>query len=835
MNTLISFSNVLLLAVLAMPSLAQTENSRLRVFPETVDFRGEHQKQALLGVFEKDGMSLQLADNLRYESADPAVAEVSNSGELIPKGNGSTQILVLSNSDTARVKVTVSDWGKPADLSFTRHVLPALTKANCNSGGCHGALAGKGGFRLSLSGYDPSADHIAITRNAGGRRIESSDPLRSLLLTKPTVASPHKGGRRLDVRSEDYRLLAEWIAAGSPPSSANEAPLIELEILPANWRLEKGGKARLMVRAHYADGVVEDVTRWSKFTSTDETVAKVTDPNGGVEVIGPGEGAISAWFSSRIVMSRFTSPYQNQQSAESKDTIRKPLSSTNLIDAAINSQLHVLNLPPSPAADDATFIRRAFLDVIGVLPTPSRTAQFLRDTSTQKRGKLIDELLDRPEFTDRWASHWADLFLVSSRHLRPEPMKSYFLWLREEIRANTPWDELTRKIITSRGDSIANGATNFYAVHQDPESMAENVSQAFMGLSIACAKCHNHPLEKWTNDQYYAFANIFARVRAKGWGGDARNGDGKRTLYTVSTGELLQPKTGRHQPAAPLDGKSIPEDSERDRREFLADWLTSPENPYFTRAIVNRVWAAFFGIGIINPVDDLRLSNPASNEALMNGLCNYLTGERYNLKSLMRLILNSDAYQRSSETLAENKDDQRYFSHHYPRRLAAEMLSDAISSVTGVAEQFDAIALQDGSTEKTALYPKGFRALQVYDAAVRSYFLKTFGRNQREITCDCERSNQPSMVQALHLSNGSTINDKLAAKNGTVSDWLSGNLSDIELVETAFMTCLSRPPTQVEALGYSKILSEAPPEERRACVEDMMWALLTSREFLFQH
>jgi hypothetical protein len=608
-----------------------------------------------------------------------------------------------------------------------------------------------------------------------------------------------------------------------------------LEIVPANWRLQKGGNARLMVRAHYADGVVEDVTRWSKFTSTDETVAKVTDPNGGIEVIGWGEGAISAWFSSRIVMSRITSPYQTHGSPEPKSTARIPQSSPNLIDKAIDSQLHVLSVPSSPPADDSTFVRRAFLDVIGVLPTPKQTAEFLQDASPQKRSKLIDVLLERPEYTDRWASHWADLFLVSGRHLRPEPMKSYFLWLREEIRTNTPWDELTRKIITSRGDSIENGATNFYAVHQDPESMAENVSQAFMGLSIACAKCHNHPLEKWTNNQYYAFANLFARVRAKGWGGDARNGDGKRTLHTVSSGELLQPKTGRHQPAAPLDGAPIPENSERDRREFLADWLTSPENPYFTRAIVNRVWAAFFGVGIVNPVDDLRLSNPASNEMLMKGLCDYLVGEGYNLKALMRLILNSDAYQRSSETIQENRDDQRYFSHYYPRRLSAEILSDAISSVTGIPEQFDAITLQDGSSEKTALYPKGFRAVQVYDAAVRSYFLKTFGRNQREITCDCERSNQPSMVQALHLSNGTTINDKLAAKNGAVTDWIAGNLDDEKLVETAFMTCLSRPPTKLEALGYSKILSEAKPDERRACVEDVMWALLTSREFLFQH
>ena len=834
MRPLLPLIAPLLLAAFIPASAPAAETAtRLKVYPQSVSLRGSNQKQLLLSVVEGDAKALKLADNLRFESADPAVVEVSSSGELTPKGNGSTQILVLSADQAARVKVEVKDYEKDPELSFTRHVLPALTKANCNSGGCHGALAGKGGFRLSLAGYDPAADHLAITRDAGGRRVEPSDPLRSLLLTKPTVASPHKGGRRLDTRSADYRLLAEWIADGTPSPKAEEAPISKLEILPQNWRLEKGATARLMVLAHYQDGAVEDVTRWTKFGSSDETVAKVTDPNGGIEVVGAGEGAISAWFSSRIVMSRITSPYPNATPTRIESA--KQSGPENRIDASINEQLRVLNLPSSPTADDSSFVRRAFLDAIGVLPTPKQTASFLNDHSPQKRSALIDTLLERPEFTDRWASYWADVFLVSGRQLRPEPMKSYFLWLREEVRANTPWDELARKIVTARGDSIENGATNFFAVHQDPESMAENVSQAFMGLSIACAKCHNHPLEKWTNNQYYAFANLFARVRAKGWGGDARNGDGKRTLYTVSTGELLQPKTGRHQPAAPLDGAPIPDESQRDRREHLADWLTSPKNPYFTRSIVNRVWSAFFGVGIINPIDDLRLSNPASNEALMQCLCEYLIENRYNLKSLMRLIMNSEAYQRSSEALPGNRDETRYFSHYYPRRLTAEILSDAISAVTGVPEQFDSIAMQDGSSEKTSLYPKGFRALQVYDAAVKSYFLKTFGRNQREITCDCERSNQPSMVQALHLSNGPTVNDKLAAKNGTVADWLSAKLADREIIDTAFLTCLSRPPTEAESQGYLKILKDAGDSERRACVEDVMWSLLTSREFLFQH
>jgi hypothetical protein len=379
------------------------------------------------------------------------------------------------------------------------------------------------------------------------------------------------------------------------------------------------------------------------------------------------------------------------------------------------------------------------------------------------------------------------------------------------------------------------GATNFYAVHQDPESMAENVSQAFMGLSINCAKCHNHPLEKWTNDQYYAFANLFSRVRAKGWGGDVRDGDGVRTLVLASSGELLQPRTNRPQPPAPLDGAPIHFDDPCDRREFLADWLVAPENPYFTRAIVNRVWAAFFGIGIINPVDDLRLSNPASNETLMQELTRFLIMKRYDLKALMSLILESDAYQRSSAPNDTNLADTRYFSRQQSRRLPAEMLSDAISAVTGVPDEFNALVGQDGATQKTELFPKGTRAMQVFDSAIKSEFLKNFGRNQREITCECERSNQPTLVQALHLSNGGTINGKLAAKEGTVTRWMEQNLPDESLVETSFLSCLARPPTPQEMEGYLTVIKSAPPAEKRAVIEDLLWSLLTCREFLFQH
>ena len=751
----------------------------------------------------------------------------------------SDPIPVLANAAiNAPAPTSLAQRPAPTDgWSFQRHVLPVLTKAGCNTGGCHGALAGKGGFRLSLSAYDPEADHLSITRDALGRRIEAADPLHSLLLTKPTSAAPHKGGKRLHPRSDDYRILAEWIAAGAPGPKASDPRLERIEIRPDRLTSKKGENIRLQVFAHYAGGITEDVTRWAKFTSTDETMLKVSDPNGGIEVTGHGEGAITAWFSSRIVMSRVVSAFPRAASTAETGSTGDLWREVNLVDKAVNAQLKQLNLVPSPTSDDATFLRRAKLDTTGVLPSPEETRAFVSDTSPDKRRSLITRLLTSAEFTDYWTYRWSDLFLISGSHLRPEAVKAYSRWLHSEIERNTPWDQLVRHVVTAKGESVEQGATNFYAVHQEPEAMAENVSQAFMGLSINCAKCHNHPLEKWTNDQYYAFANLFAQVRAKGWGGDARSGDGKRTLYTVPSGDLIQPRTGRPQPAAPLDEAPLPT-GEGDRRVALADWLTSPQNPYFTRAIVNRVWAAFWGIGIVNSVDDLRVSNPPTNEALMDALSAFLVKNRYDLKSLMRLILESASYQRSSEASEGNKNDSRYFARYYPRRMMSEALSDAISYVTGVPDSFTEVQLQDGSSEKTTYYPKGSRALQLYDSAVKSYFLKAFGRNQREITCECERSSQPSIVQALHLANGTTLNDKLAAKDGALTALLEiwkDQSSDARLIEEAFLKCLGRFPRKDEADAYQKILAETVASERRLAVEDMFWSLLTSREFLFQH
>lgn len=726
--------------------------------------------------------------------------------------------------------LTVRGADAPASPSFRNHVLPVLSKAGCNSGACHGALAGKGGFKLSLRGYDPNSDYHAITRQARGRRVELADPGSSLLLTKPSGAVPHKGGLRFEVDSLDYRIIANWISAGAPGPS-DQDPLVErLEIFPAAAVLDTVKAQQMKVTAIYSNGQQEDVTRWVKYTSANETVAHVDDL-GQVTVIGHGEGAITAWFSSRIVVARVTSPYPNPVAPEVFTRAER----RNFIDDLVLAQLEKLRLPPSPQATDAEFLRRAYLDTIGTLPRPEEVRAFLADPSSEKRDKVVEALLARPEFVDYWTYKWSDLLLINGQKLRPKPVKAYYDWIHEQVAANVPWDEFARRIVTSQGSSVENGATNFFALHQDPEEMAENTSQAFLGLSIGCAKCHNHPLEKWTNNQYYGFANLFARVRAKGWGGDFRSGDGTRTLYVATKGDLIQPLTGKPQPPTPLDGQPLDFQATGDRRIALAAWLTAPENPYFSRAITNRVWANFFHVGIVEPVDDLRVSNPASNEALLAATAKFLVDSKYDLKSLIRLILQSKTYQRSSLALPENKDEKRFYSRYYPQRLMAEVLLDAVSQVTDVPTEFTEIGFPGNDKAKTDAYPKGTRAIQLYDSAVASYFLKAFGRNSREITCECERSEEPSMVQVLHITNGDTINHKLKVPDNRLGKLITEKLTDAQIIEEAYLLALSRLPTADELTQTLSVLAETPPESRREALEDVLWSIFSSREFLFNH
>lgn len=791
--------------------------AELQVYPPSVRLQHPKASQRIVVQYQEEVVAGQVIEGLKLEIENPSVAILE--GEFVkPLMDGETHLVASFDNLTKRIPIKVSGQGQEFRWSFRNHVESVLSKAGCNGGACHGARAGQNGFRLTLFGFDLAADYSYLTRQARGRRIVPSDPGRSLLLTKPTGALPHKGGVRLDVNEIEYRVLAEWIAAGAP-GPGNDDPVIEsLEVLPPLTTQKVGASQQLVVMARFSDGHVEDVTRWAKYTSVDLNVANVGE-HGEVKFVGAGEGAIKVWYLNLNALNfntvRFNEELLGGESPQQN----------NFIDEIVNRKLAELRVPVSPLCDDPTFIRRLYVDAMGVLPTPKEYQAFLADRrpSDVKRAALIDEVLSRPEFVDYWAYKWSDLLLVTGARLRPAAVEAYYNWIRERVANNTPWDVMVREVVTASGSALENGAANFYALHQSPEEMAETVAQAFMGLSINCAKCHNHPLEKWTNDQYYGMANMFSRVRAKGWGGDFRSGDGNRIVFSDTQGELIQPSTGRPQPPRPLDAEALPFDDTGDRRIALSEWLTSRENTYFAKSITNRVWANYLGVGLVEPVDDMRVTNPASNQELLERAAEYLVEYEFDLKKLMRVILSSATYQRSSVAVEGNVADKRFYSRYYPRRLQAEVLLDAVSQVTGVSSVF-----KDRE--------QGTRALQLPDSSVDSYFLSTFGRPDRIITCECERTDEPSVTQVLHLYNGDTLNQKLQSNEGRIEKLFSQKTPAAVAVKTAYLDALTREPTELELQRLVAILdSEANLAEKRLVLEDLYWSLLTSKEFIFNH
>ena len=799
----------------------------IALLPSKFTLGGSEARQRLVVARVQDDLLGAVIDDAQLTSSDPSVVKISGS-VASAVSDGTATITAVKDGHESSATVTVKATGEKHRWNFRNDVQSVLAKAGCNMGACHGALAGKGGFRLSLRGYDSKADFFSITRQARGRRIELSDPGRSLLIAKPTGALPHKGGLKLDVDSRNYQVLSQWIANGAQGPTDDDKQLLSLSVLPEAALLNPNNESQILVNAHYDDGSIVDVTQWAQFSSTDEAVASVND-EGRISVRGSGEGAVLVWFGSKVALSRLTVPYQHSVPAKVYDVAPR----RNFIDEINLNQLRTLKLRPSPRCDDGAFVRRATLDTIGRLPTLEEQRTFFADSS-QRRDHLIERLLASEDFVAYWTYRWSDVLVINGTRLRPVAVMSYYKWLNEAVRANKPWDEIVREVLTATGKSNENGATNFYALNQSPEDMTENACQAFMGLSIGCAKCHNHPLEKWTNDQYYAMANLFARVRAKGWGGDGRNGNGLRTLYVAKSGDLIQPKLGKPQQPAPLDSDPLAFDDPVDRRVALANWMTNPDNPYFARAIANRVWANFFGRGLIEQVDDLRLSNPASCEPLLNAAAKHVVEAKFDLKELMRTILQSETYQRSSVSLTDNAMESKYLSRYYPRRLMAEVLLDSIDQVLGTSTSFTEVAFPGADRQKTEFYKKGTRAIELYDAAVNSYFLKTFGRNPREITCECERSDEPSMVQVLHLSNGDTLNPKLTANDSVIVRMIKSGADNATIIDRLFTAALMRKPTAAERKNLMSIIDEY-KDDRRTALQDVAWSVLTSGEFTFNH
>jgi hypothetical protein len=801
---------------------AAVSRGELVVLPGSIRLVGPHARHRIVVERTDHGVGVgDVTSRAVFATDNPHVAVVDRDGFVRPVGDGLATITATVDGQVARTFVSVEEFSRDEPWSFRNHVQAILTKQGCNSGACHGAAAGKNGFRLTLRGYAPEIDYAALTRQSIGRRVVKTAPQESLMLLKPTGAIEHGGGVRFKTDSLEYRVISEWIAAGMPGPSATDAEVRGLTVYPGAVRLAPGQTQQVLVQATYSDGRVEDVTHWAKFAGTDDSVASVDDA-GRLKVNGRGEGYVSVWFASRVARATVTSPFDTKL----EPNLFASAPRNNPIDEKNLAKLASLRISPSPDAGDAAFLRRAYLDATGTLPTTQQVEAFLNDRAPDRRAKLVDRLLDSPEYVDYWAYKWSDLLLVSSRKLAGPSMWSFYRFVRESVARNVPWDRFARSILTVQGSTLSHGAGAFYALHRDPIDLTESASMAFLGLSLTCARCHNHPLEKWTQDQYYGFANLFARVQLK---------DGDTTGDVIVTnsrdGEILHPRRGVAMPPSPLDAPPVSADDRRDRRAVLADWLARPDNPYFARAVVNRVWSNFFGRGLVDPEDDLRVSNPPSDEVLLDWLVADFIAHRYDLKHLVRTIMNSAVYARSSVPIPGNESDARFLSHYRVKRLPAEVLLDAISRVTEVSTPFDG-------------YPAGWRSLQLPDSQVASTFLDSFGRPARIATCSCERSAEPSMSQALHLANGGTINEKLRSDSSAVAKAVAGQQDDAAIVERLFLSALSRRPTASERERTIKALKEATAgvadpkaaaTSRRQAVEDLYWAVLTSREFLFNH
>jgi len=804
--------------------------TKIEILPSAIVIAGSRSSQRLVveGTFA-DGHHEELTSRAKVAVSDAKVAQLDKDGFVLPHGDGQTTVGATLQGHRANATLKVDHYTDAPPWSFRNDVLPVMTKMGCNSGPCHGAAAGKNGFKMTLRGYDPIADYYTLTHQALGRRTDRLEPAKSLILLKPTLTVSHGGGRRFDVDSPEYKVISGWIAQGMPAPHTSDAQVTAVEVLPHEASLRPGAQQQLVVTATFSDGHSADVTRWAKYDSGDEGVATV-DNNGRVTMHGYGEAPVTVWYQSHVTFSRLRIPFPYKL----REAVFTKAPHYNYIDGYILKHLQALHVPPSPPASDAEFMRRAYLDAAGILPKPAEVEKFLSDKSPDKRSKLIDSLMQRPEFVDYWAYKWSDLLLVSSNHLADEEMWSYYNWIHDSVAHNKPWNRFAYQVITATGNTLENGAANYWLIHRDPLDISENMTQAFMGINISCAHCHNHPLAKWTQKDYYGMANLFARVRLKTFAPTGQRPAvgplfNDVTVYSAPTGEFMDDRLMIPLPPKPLGATELSSEAPGDTRQYFAKWLTAPENPFFARNIVNRIWRNFMGRGLIESVDDLRDTNPATNDELLNAMVKDFVAHNYDVDRLIRTIMQSATYQTSSRPLKENIDDDKYGSHFQIKRLPAEVLLDAYSQVTQAPEKF-------------AGYPVGMRGLQLPDTAVKSYFLTAFGRPPRQQTRESERTSVPTITQALHVINGDTLNEKLRGPGGSVDMLIRLGFTDEQILDYLYLASFTRHPTDAERAALLGGLVSAEKEKlpgdgdaRREAWIDMSWALLTSKEFMFNH
>ncbi|MCM2370896.1 DUF1549 and DUF1553 domain-containing protein [Aporhodopirellula aestuarii] len=785
---------------------------QLDVYPETISLNSGSDFQSFVAVLRRDdGVTLDVTDRVRWTVENESLAKID--GHILrPLADGETVLAARYDGGLVRVPVKVEKAATIPPISFIKDVMPVLTRSGCNTGSCHGAARGKDGFRLSLFGFDPQGDYQRITREIGVRRINLALPAESLFLKKAIGAVPHTGGKLFDVDSDYYATLHRWLQAGAKNDPADAMPpaVESVAIYPEQAVLEgEGALQRMVTVATYADGTTRDLSRLAAFSTNNSSVAAI-EQDGVVTADSRGEAFVMARFDTHTVGSQIlTLP------AGLKYTPPKSQPS-NYVDELVDKKLQQLRILPSPPCTDEEFIRRLTIDVTGLLPTEEEVLRFIADPAADKREALVDQLLAKKEFSEIWAMKFAQLLMIkSSNTVSKKSALLYANWLIDQFARNVPINEMVHDLLTSTGGTFGEPATNFYQIERDTLKTSENVAQVFMGIRTQCAQCHNHPFDRWTMDDYYGFAAFFAQVGRK-QAEDYR----EQIVYNRFSGETKHPVTGQNV-APKLLGGPAPETRGKDRRVLLADWLVSPENPFFATSIANRVWAHYMGVGIVDQVDDFRVSNPATNPELLDKLGEKLIEYNYDFRKLVRDICVSRAYERSCQTNETNAHDTRNYAHAVIRRIPAESLLDCICQVTESNEKFSGL-------------PLGSRAVQIADGAVSNYFLNTFGRSPRTTVCDCEATTDPSLSQALHLLNGDTVSNKISSGN-VIKKWLTQEkLTHDQILDRIYLRSLSRMPDQAERDEVLAMLAEENADAQQI-FEDVFWAVLNGREFVFNH
>lgn len=696
---------------------------------------------------------------------------------------------------------------------FARDVVPVLTKAGCNAGACHGSFQGRGGFRLSLLGFDPAADYEAIFQTGRGRRVSLASPESSLILQKGTGAIPHGGGRRIEPESESYKILQEYLSLGGSSPTDWKLHVQNLSAVPKSATLAAGELLVVKSQARWSDGTGADVTEWALYDSRDPLVAEISGM-GEIKAVGPGKTTVMVRYAGQVAAVEVTIPY-----GPPPDLSR--FSPVNYIDMLVAAEWKRLGVAPAAGTTDSEFLRRVYLDLIGTLPSPDETRRFLASSDPEKRNKLIDELLERPEYVEYWSLKWGDLLRGHRRYLGERGLGSFSSWVRKSLRENKPLDEFTRELLTAQGNLYTAGPVAYYFVDSTPEELAETTAQVFLGVRMQCAHCHHHPLEVWSQDDYYGLAAFFTRVEAKNSGDNGRFGG----LKSIRPLAAPLPNRGARPEVLPrvlgeVLAPGAPAVPEPDVRKRLADWIASPENPYFARNFANRYWSYLVGRGIVEPVDDLRATNPPSNAALLDALAKDFVDHKFDVKHLLRTICRSKTYQLAAERAPLRDRNGSLFTHRTLQRLSAEVLLDGVNQVCETSESFAGL-------------PAGTRAISLPDPVTVSYFLATFGKPLRTTPCECGRMAGPDLSQALHLANGNVLQGKLANGQGRIARLLKEGKSDSNIAEELYLATFSRLPSEQERQVIEETLREV--SARQEAWEDILWSLLNASEFVFQH